>query len=443
MLSRRLDGAFSESISPRCIEPTWKRGGFIRLRQDTMELATGSFIERKKKIMKKSLSKLGKRLVLICGLLCLIFGISLSCAAGERAPAENEVFAIGTGKIFSGNVASAKKSAISQALMKGVESYIVRRLGGQNIVNSFERILQEILPTAEEDVENFNILAECQIGEKYQVLVKMKINEKVFNKRLSEAGLIVTEGPPTKLLFMVSETRNTGSSYWWKDPEIYSALNPTELALHKAFQKRGFSPINRTLYMPETGFEGDMRIVDLEDSNILRWGRLFNADVVIFGRTEILEDRGVSLTLRVFEVNREMEILQDMQIETTDKDLETQEAIMKALESLADKLAERFAPAITELSRDQIQKLEITLMGLSSYKQLNVFTDFLRKQVLGVQSVRQVRVRKDSITIEVEFQGDRYRFLDSVLNHENLPFPLNLAETQEGNILLKLESGGW
>ena len=64
-------------------------------------------------------------------------------------------------------------------------------------------------------------------------------------------------------------------------------------------------------------------------------------------------------------------------------------------------------------------------------------------EVLGVQSVRQVRVRKDSITIEVEFQGDRYRFLDSVLNHENLPFPLNLAETQEGNILLKLESGGW
>jgi len=60
---------------------------------------------------------------------------------------------------------------------------------------------------------------------------------------------------------------------------------------------------------------------------------------------------------------------------------------------------------------------------------------------MGVKSVRQIRVRKNSISIAVEFQGDRYRFLDRVLNHENLPFHLNIAETEEGNILLKVESG--
>jgi hypothetical protein len=386
----------------------------------------------------------GIRLILICGLLCSIFETSLSFAVTGREPGENEVLAIGTGPIFHGNLASAKKNAISQALMKGVESYLVRRLGSQNIVNNFERLIQEIIPKAEEDIENFNILAEYQIGKKYQVLIRLKINEKIIDKRLSEAGLTLKEGPPITLLFMISESKQGVSSCWWKDPEIYYALSPTEVALHSAFQKRGFSPINRTLNMPETEFSEDLRVVDLQDSDVLKWGRMFSADVVIFGRTEFFEERGLSLTLRAFDVSRDVQIFQDMQIETIDEGLKSQEAMIKALENLANQLAESFTPAIirtTALDHDQIRKLEITLMDLNSYKQFRTFMDFLRKQVIGVQSVRQIRVRKDSISIEVEFQGDRYRFLDRVLNHENLPFPLDLAETEEGNILLKVESG--
>ncbi len=394
--------------------------------------------------MEINLLRGGTRLVLICGLLCSVFGTSLSFAVMGGARGENEVLAIGTGTIFSGNLASAKKSAISQALMKGAESYLVRRLGSQNVVNNFERLIQEIIPTAGEDIENFNILAEYQIGDKYQVLIRLRINEKVIDKRLSEAGLTLTEGPSIKLLFMVSETKQGVSSCWWKDPQTYYALSPTELALHNAFQKRGFTPINRTLNMPEGEFPEDLRVVDLQDSDILKWGRMFSADVVIFGRTEILEERGLSLTLKALDVNRNVQICQDMQIETIDKGLESQEAMIKALERLANHLAESFTPAMirtTALDHDQIRKLEITLIGLNNYKQFKTFVDFLQKQVIGVQSVRQIRVRKNSISIEVEFQGDRYRFLDRVLNHESLPFAMDLAETEEGNILLKVESG--
>ncbi|RLG28160.1 hypothetical protein DRN98_09920, partial [Methanosarcinales archaeon] len=387
--------------------------------------------------MGTSLLRDGTRLVLICGVLCSIFGASLLFGFTGDKQGENEVLAIGTGKVFSGNLASAKKNAISQALVKGVESYLVRRLGSQNVVNNFERLIQEIIPAAENDIENFNILAEYQIGDKYQVLVRLRINEKVIDKRLGEAGLTMTKGLPIKLLFMVSENSQGVISYWWKDPEIDYALNPTELALHKSFQKRGFSPINRTLNVPEAVFSEELRVVDLEDYDIIKWGRMFSADVVIFGRTEILEEKGLSLALKAFDVKRDFQIYQDMEIETIDRGLDSREAMIMALERLADRLAETFTPAIirtSALDQDRIRKIEITLMGLNSYKQFMTFMDFLRKQVMDVQSVRQIRIRKNSITIEVEFRGDRYRFLDHVLNHENLPFPLNLAETEERNI---------
>ncbi len=196
--------------------------------------------------------------------------------------------------------------------------------------------------------------------------------------------------------------------------------------------------------MPEAVFSEELRVVDLEDYDIIKWGRMFSADVVIFGRTEILEEKGLSLALKAFDVKRDFQIYQDMEIETIDRGLDSREAMIMALERLADRLAETFTPAIirtSALDQDRIRKIEITLMGLNSYKQFMTFMDFLRKQVMDVQSVRQIRIRKNSITIEVEFRGDRYRFLDHVLNHENLPFPLNLAETEERNILLKFESG--
>lgn len=393
--------------------------------------------------MRTDFLKIGARPVLICTLLwCSFFAPSLSFAVVAGDTSKNEIMAIGTARIYKGNLASAKNRAISQALVKGVESYLVIRLGSQNIANNFGRVIQKILPTAEEDIENFNILAEDRVGDEYKVLIRLTINEKLIDKRLSEAGLTVTEGPPIRLLFMVSETIQGITSYWWKEPERYYALSPTELALHNAFQKRGFSPINRTLNMPEAEFPVDLRVVDLEDSDILKWGRMFSADVVIFGRTELFEKNRLALSLKAFDVNRDVQIVQDRQIETVEEGFEGREAMIKALENLADQLAERFTPALirmTEVGRDYVQKLEITLMGLKDYRQYITFTDFLKKLVPGVQSVKQIRVRKSSISIEVEFQGGRYQFLDSVLNHESLPFPVNLAETEEGNILLKVE----
>jgi hypothetical protein len=79
------------------------------------------------------------------------------------------------------------------------------------------------------------------------------------------------------------------------------------------------------------------------------------------------------------------------------------------------------------------------LKDLDSLKRFRIFRDFLRRDVVGVKSVRQTRVRKNSISIAIEFQGERNRFLDSVLNHENLPFPLNVVQTKEGEILLSIE----
>ena len=355
---------------------------------------------------------------------------------------ENEILAIGTATVKDGNLAQAKESAISDALIKGVENYLLHRLGSEGVANNFQRIIYDILPGAKAEIENFNILSEDQTGEEYKVLIKLRVNEKVIDEKLREAGVVVTEGPPLKVLFLVSEWKGGTAYYWWRDPETYSSMSGTELVLHNVFQERALSPINRTLKVPDTGYSESLKHVDLRDVDALEWGRLFSADVVIYGQSEIIGKKEVSLALKAVDVNQGAQISQTVAFEQIKKEAEGKQPVMEAIERLANRLAAKLTPAIiryTASDRGRVRHLEITLNGLSSYKQFRAFRDFLRRDVSGVKSVRQTRVRKDSISIAVEFQGDRKRFVERVLNHENLPFLVKLDQGEEEEILFRIE----
>ena len=377
--------------------------------------------------------------VIIC--LCCFFWTGLLPAAMGAKPGENEILAIGTATVKEGNLAQAKETAVSNALMKGLENYLLRRLGSEDVVNNFQRIIHEIIPKAKEKIENFNILAEDQIGEGYRVLVRLRINEKVIEKKLREVGVVVTEGPPIKVLFLVSERKGRTVYYWWKDPEMYSSLSPAELILYNVFQERGLSPINRTLSVPDTEYSEFLKHADLRDVDALEWGKLFSADVVIFGQTEIVDEKEASLTLKAFDVNQNTQISQAIAFEQVEQGTEGNPQTIQAIERLINRLAVRLTPSIvrfTASDRGKVRHIEVTLKGLSNYKQFRMFRDFLRRDVDGVKSVIQTRVRKDSISVAVEFQGDRNRFVDRVLNHENLPFLLKLDHDEGEGILFRV-----
>jgi hypothetical protein len=388
------------------------------------------------------LLKQSAKRTLIFFILCLFLPeAAFLHAETEDKSSENEVLAIGTGIIVSGNLARAKESAVSQALIRGVENYLLRRLGKQGVANNFQRLIQEIIPKAEEDIENFHILAEDQTGAKCKVLVRLRINGKFLNERLRQAGIVFVDGPPLKLLFLVSETRGGNVSCWWRDPEIRSALTPTELALHSLFQERGFRPINRVMSVPEAEYTEDMLSAGLQDIGILKWGTLFSADVVIYGQAEVVEEKEVSISLEAFDVSKGMRICQDTLSEPVIEGPQGREKIIETIDRAVKLLAARLTPTIIRLSafdREMINRVEVTIKGLTNFKQLRLIRDFLRTDVKGVKSVRQTRIRKDSISIAIEFTGDKYELLDRVLNHANLPLELNIHQTGEDEFLLTL-----
>ncbi len=373
----------------------------------------------------------------------LVLLLPVILTAQSEQPCEGrELLAIGAGTIAGGNLARAKNQAISAALTKGVEIYLSNLLGSQEMIQNFDGIVEEIIPNAREEIENFNILAENHTDKEYRVLLKIKVNQEMVAGKMIEKGIKAGKTSTIKLLFMVQETVGESKSYWWSDVDAFTVMSPTELALNRAFQEKGFEPINRAASPPETASfsqNPDSR-PSLEDA--LTWGKLLSADVVIFGVSTISEDGNISVDLKAADVAKGIQICRETQVRKTDLDLGNTEKIFEALQKVAIPLSTQFHACIVqgmEVKKAGIEQFEIRLAGLRTYKQFMMFKDFLLNALPGVTAVMPSRIQGNSITASIQYTGGKEKLLGEVLNHAKLPFPLHLSRSEEGTTILNLE----
>lgn len=381
----------------------------------------------------------------------LILSLVIALAFAQRSSGQTQsketddsVLVIGTGRIVKENLAEARKVAISEALVRGVEAFLTERLGSEGMVNNFPTLINDLIPRAGEQIENFHILAEEQTGGQFKILVRLKINKKVMEEKLREIGVVSMEGPPLKVLFLVSqiEKQEERVSYWWKDPRSDSDLTLTELSLHRIFQERGFNPINRVLNVPDEDYSQELRALDLNHEYALQWGKVFSADVVILGKSEIIEDQGVSIDLGAFDTESGNMVYQGNHFENSEEVLVSTENVMLTLDRAVNKIAAKMSPAIIgsmEAPEMALGRLDITVRGLRSFKQLRALKDFLQGNVAGVQSVIQTRVKGHTISLAVEFAGSEDTFLELVSNHEEKPFSLDIAKGDGGGVVFSLQ----
>ncbi len=381
----------------------------------------------------------GKSLFIIPFLAFLLLGqLSLDAMAQS---AKNECFAIGTGTIVKGNLVQGKEGAMRRALLSGIEGYLIRLLGNQAVATHFESLSREIIPGLDREIENFHILSEQQVGNEYHVFVKMKVNEDSLTEKLREAGIFQAVSRSVKVLFMVSESRGPVEVFWWQDAAANTALTPIELALHGVFQDRGFNPVNRIMDLPPSDSLSGQFPSNLRPEDAMQWGRLFSADVVVYGKSVILDDKLI-LNLKALDVRNGIQICEKSGSEKMPPGTVDSEKILEVMRKCISRLSVDLCPCILKNINTEPQsahQLDVTLAGITQPRQFQTFSDFLRTHIPGVKAIIPSRISDDSMSATVEFQGDRITFISLVLNHQDLPFPLHLGQTDTENILFYLE----
>lgn len=348
----------------------------------------------------------------------------------------NQVVVLGTAKIVDDNVASARQTAISSAIAKGVEFYLVNFLGEESVSDYLDRLVETILPNANELIQDYQVAKEAQIGQRYGVVMRLRINEQLVNNKLQELGLLAAEAKPIRVLFLVGSTLRGSLQYWWANPAEMPPLTSTELVLFRAFQDKGYDIINRTISLPSQEITLEMRQPQLGRDLVKKWGEVFGADAVIYGRSGMNEAGEITISLSVVGVDNGQEYCRLTRAGQAGPGT-NMDMIVAGLEGIVQDLMPKLESCLEEAGgakRVQVKKFEVTLKGLQSYAQYKKLREFISNEIPGVQNFIQSRIGSHLVSFRITFEGNEDKFANLVMYHEGLPVPIKGVEKSEGKV---------
>jgi len=368
--------------------------------------------------------------------LCVLIFITLP-VCGEDT--DGEILVIGTAKVADENLAEARKLAISDAHIKGIEAYLLKTLGRQGMINNFENIINEIIPGSDDVIENYDIRAEDRRGKSYKLLVSLKINKKLMDEKLRNSGIILYEGASLRVLFLISDRTSSDEApfIWWDDPEYKTNLSSSELVLIRLFEERGFNPVNRLSSIPEGGYNPELFKEELTDEDAAQWGNLYSADVVILGKVDINDFGSVVIGLKAIQVLNASVLASYTNEHIMEEDTETSESITEIQEKMLTDGVTQIIPDILKVFKKEGEKLsrfDIELKGLDSLRQVVAFISFVREKISGVVSVLETRITRGSITMSVEFSGSKTAFVEKIESSADIPFSVGIVFNDTGSL---------
>jgi hypothetical protein len=356
---------------------------------------------------------------------------------------KTDILAVGEGRIKDYNMADARKEAISNALKKGMEQYLSQYLGSKGIAGNFTTLINNIVPSSIEDIENYHILAEDRKDETFSILMRIKVNEKLMEERLKQIGIVRIEATSIKILFLVSEkTTEKERSFWWNNPEGTPALTTTELKLYNIFQEKGMETINRLSNTPSLTYSDDMRKPDLSNDAATKWGRMYSADVIIKGGCNSTAGNMVTVDLEAIKVEDGVSICRAGSEEYMNPVEAVEERFMNALDRAINNIAVQFGPQIIKAlgkTDGESNKIDITLKDAINYEEVRVFKKFLEDEIGGIKSVVQSRIKGNSITMSVEFFGVRDAFINKLKASKKFTVQADITDAEGGSLVIAIE----
>ncbi len=370
----------------------------------------------------------------------MLLGVSIS-PAHAREEDQEALLALGSARISGGNLAAARRQAVSNALTGGVEEYLLRSLGPERISGRLAAFARELIPSARDEIANFNIVAEEEVDGNLLVLVRLKVNQETLAAVLEEKGFDREKEPPATLLLMVDERHTQGGepTYWWKTPDIPAALLPVELALIRSLEEMGFAMEARAA----ASFGGEevsgMDEPDLSDEAAAAWGRACGAGVVIAGRCELGPSR-VRLGVRAVDSAAAEVISRAEARSPAAGGGESSEALHESIRDTAARVASKLGPEIREALSSEAgpARLEVLIQGLRGFSDLRVFRRFLEERVSGVESMVQTLFKSDSAGFSVDYKGSPEGFAEGIANHPDLPFPVEVNHRGQGKVVVTI-----
>jgi len=400
-----------------------------------------------------TLSSCVKKILLFA---CFCFATAVSApgaAQVEEQDLTKTVVVIGTGKIYKQDSASAREEAISNSLASAVDMVAAGLLPLESFIRNFKIINEIIGDQTIEFIQGYKVLAEFPADKKYKVMVEATVSTQLLGAKLEEAGLTIGAKVLPKMLFLVSEQNleDPQPDYWWKKDWIFfQAIS--ERAMADAFSADGFTIIEHDDIILNNEIDKVYDKPELNDQEVVDLGALFQADVVIIGKSfantatnvlgaDIRSFKG-TVTARAIRTDTGTEMASASQSVVTansDEISGSRDALADAGLLAAKELSSQIAAAWQQTEKP-LSMVSIMLEGTGHLANFVKFRNMLQ-DMPRVMDVQMMEMKSDQATIMVSFQGTAKELADALILKTFESIGINIYEVSENHLRIELISG--
>ena len=400
-----------------------------------------------------TLSSCVKKILLFA---CFCFATAVSApgaAQVEEQDLTKTVVVIGTGKIYKQDSASAREEAISNSLASAVDMVAAGLLPLESFIRNFKIINEIIGDQTIEFIQGYKVLAEFPADKKYKVMVEATVSTQLLGAKLEEAGLTIGAKVLPKMLFLVSEQNleDPQPDYWWKKDWIFfQAIS--ERAMADAFSADGFTIIEHDDIILNNEIDKVYDKPELNDQEVVDLGALFQADVVIIGKSfantatnvlgaDIRSFKG-TVTARAIRTDTGTEMASASQSVVTansDEISGSRDALADAGLLAAKELSSQIAAA-WQRTEKPLSMVSIMLEGTGHLANFIKFRNMLQ-DMPRVKDVQMMEMKSDQAAIMVSFQGTAKELADALILKTFESIGINIYEVSENHLRIELISG--
>jgi hypothetical protein len=346
----------------------------------------------------------------------LICGLSAQNQTTYQGEAK-EVVARGLGAILAGDEVKAEEDAIAAALRNAVEQVVGTMIESDVLVQNYQTMEDNIYTRTAGYVQRYDVISKTkQMDNAIEVTVKAVVKLTDLQNDLAAIGVLINRKGKPRTMVLIDE-RNIDAHYY----NYIQDMNTTETALMNELMNYGFPFVDAA--QSKAVIAGDVVTAALsgDASAAASIATRMGAEIILTGTavSKVASGAPAVVTnagLKSCQANINLRVIRadDASIiavasasdraahidEITGGTLALQKAAKKAADELKDKIIQAWQKDVYSSAQVQLQVLNI-----ASFSQLNTFKNSLKYYVRGVQAVNQRNFASGTALFDIDTKG--------------------------------------
>lgn len=371
----------------------------------------------------------------------ILVGLLLFLDTALATGSANVLTGVTTGqeKISKQNIPGAKQKAVEKALDVAVQNAVASLVSRQVFAGNLEFLYGRLLPRSSDYVVTYRVMGGMEHRGYYLVGVESKVNLKLIEKHLTDAGILNASTDKPVILFLIAEQTPDDllPRYWWgNNPEPYRSISET-IIIEKMAQNRfkiagtGHDRPNPSLY--------NISFPSIYDATAaMELGRALKADMVVMGKTSAVESNnrmgdgkifdGV-IKLKIYDLGSGKEVI-DSVSRAAAKSTMDQEGALGAITEASVLAAQDLNQKIDTFWTQNLRRENLFDVTITGENFLPRFIALKKrfKEIRDIENMQPKEIGSVKAVMEIVFKGSPEQFADAVMLKTFVGFGIEVAE---------------